>query len=62
MKKNTRMSKVSLSRGTAAKSAVISTLRPLILVIVLRGRMTLNDLSAESSAPELPSVLGPTSY
>ena len=62
MKKNTRISKVSLSRGTAAKRAVINTLRPLILVIVLRGRMTLNDLSAESSAPELPSVLGPISY
>jgi len=62
MKKNTRMSKVSLSRGTAAKRAVISTFRPLILVIVLRGRITLNDLSADSSAPELPSDLTPTSY
>lgn len=56
------MSKVSLSKGTAAKRAVIRTFKPLILVIVLRGRMTLNDLNADSSAPELPPCLTPTSY
>ena len=60
-KKNIKMRSVSLSRGIAAKSAVIRTLSPLILVIVLSGRMTLKALRLEISEPELCSYLGPTS-
>lgn len=44
IKKNPRIIKVSLSRGIAENTAVIKTLRPLTLEMVLRGLITLKVL------------------
>ena len=56
------MSSVSLSKGMAAKRAIMRTFKPLILVIVLSGLSTLNDLKPEIEAPPPVSALTPTSY
>ena len=45
MKKNTNIRIVSLSKGTAESNADTSILNPSIPEIVLRGLITLNDLS-----------------
>ena len=67
IKKNMRIMSVSLSRGKAEKRATISTFRPLILEIALRGLRTLNTLkldgenppsSSSSPPPPLSSSLG----
>ena len=52
MKKNNRMSKVSLSSGIAENRATISTFRPLILEMALRGLNTRNALRLAGLKPE----------
>lgn len=66
-KKPNRIIMVSLSMGRAEISAVIRTLRPLILEIVRRGLATLNALILDalkppdsSSDPDAASSLPPT--
>ena len=51
MKKNIRIMRVSPSKGIAEKRAVIKTLRPLILEIVLSGLITLKALKPEIPKP-----------
>ena len=48
MKKKSRIMSVSLRSGNAENKAVMSTLSPLILEMVLSGRSTLNTLSPEA--------------
>ena len=55
-KKNMRMRIVSLSIGSAESTAVIKTLRPLILEIDFRGLATLKVLKPETLKP--PSLGG----
>lgn len=49
MKKKIKMMMVSLSRGRALNTACMSTFRPLIDEMVLRGLNTLNTLRVERS-------------
>jgi hypothetical protein len=58
-KKPNRIIMVSLSMGRAEMSAVMSTLRPLILEIVRRGLATLNALILDALKPP-ESSSGPT--
>ena len=51
MKKNIRISNVSLSSGNAENSATIRTFKPLILEIALSGRRTLKILKLAGLNP-----------
>jgi hypothetical protein len=59
MKKNKRMSKVSLSKGMAENRATINTFRPLILEMAFRGLNTLKTLRLAGLNPVASSGAAP---